>query len=183
MALLESKPGALGQTLPEFKLNDPFGNSYASNELAGPKGLLIGVTCNHCPYAKAVWGRLIDIAAQALSLGIKTVAINPNLNPAYPDDSPEAMKAEIKIRGINFPYLVDEDQSVARELGAVCTPEFFLYNSQNILVYHGRLDDNWQDEAKVTRQELLEAVKALGSGTVIAEDQRPAMGCSIKWVE
>ncbi len=182
MALTESRPGALGASLPTFTLADPFGRSFASTELAGARGLLVAVTCNHCPYAKAVWGRLIALADEARPLGIHTVAINPNLNPDYPEDSPQAMQAEIRTRGIPFPYLVDVDQSVARSLGAVCTPEFFLYDADGVLVYHGRLDDNWQDPGRVTRQELRDAVRALAQGRPVPGEQRPALGCSIKWV-
>ena len=182
MALTESRAGALGAAMPEFTLPDAEGRTHRSAELPGPKGLLLVVTCNHCPYAKAVWSRLIALANEVAPLGVNTVAINPNLNPDYPEDSPEGMKAEVRARGIQFPYLVDGDQSVARALGAVCTPEFLLYDADRRLVYHGRLDDNWQDPARVTRQELREAVLALAEGRPIAADQRPAMGCSIKWV-
>lgn len=182
MALTESRPGAPGAAMPEFTLQDASGRTFRSADLPGPQGLLIAVTCNHCPYAKAVWDRVIALSAKAAAQGVNTVAINPNLNPDYPDDSVDAMRAEIRARGIPFPYLVDADQSVARALGAVCTPEFFLYDATGTLAYHGRLDDNWKDPDRVTRHELADAIDALAAGRPVATDQRPALGCSIKWV-
>jgi len=183
MALVESRGRAAGDVLPEATLHDPDGRPVEVASLAGPKGLLVAITCNHCPYAQAVWPRLIDLAEHAKGLGIATVAVNPNLNPAYPDDSPREMKAEIARRGIAFPYLADMDQSFARALSAACTPEFFLYDAGRRLAYHGRLDDDWKDASRVTRHELRDAIEALASGQPIATDPRPSMGCSIKWVE
>lgn len=116
-------------------------------------------------------------------LGVATVAVNPNLHPDYPDESLEGMSRAISRWGIDFPYLADADQSLVRVLGAVCTPEFFLYDAQRTLVYHGRLDDHWQDESRVTRQELREAILALVEGRPIPEEQHPSKGCSIKWLE
>ena len=182
MALTESRPGALGAAMPVFELKDASGRNVRSADLPGPKGLLIAVTCNHCPYAKAVWDRLIALAGKAAAQGVNTVAINPNLNPDYPEDSVEAMQAEVRARGIPFHYLVDADQSVARALGAVCTPEFLLFDATGTLVYHGRLDDNWKEPDRVTRHELAEAIDALASGRPIGSDQHPAVGGSSKWV-
>ncbi len=182
MALTESRVAALGSTMPEFTLADADGKMHRSADLAGPQGFLLVVTCNHCPYAKAIWKRLVALAGDVAGRGINTVAINPNLNPDYPEDSPEGMKAEIRARGIQFPYLVDGDQAVARALGALCTPEFFLFDGGGLLVYHGRMDDNWQEPDRVTRHELRDAVMALADGRPIDADQRPALGCSIKWV-
>lgn len=181
MALLESVVVPLGTKMPSFELKDPHGKSYAGRELYGPKGLLVVFTCNHCPYAIAVWPRLIRLAKHAKTLGINTVGINPNIHPNYPEDAPERMIAKIKEWGIDFPYLVDETQKVADSFKAQCTPDIYLFNSQEDLVYHGRMDDNWQDENKVTRQELKEAVENLAAGCPVSQDQRPSMGCSIKW--
>ena len=181
MALMESVGDQLGTRLPAFALGDPFGARHDSTRLSGPKGLLIAVTCNHCPYAIALWPRLIELARDARRLGIGVVALNPNLNPAYPDDSPEAMKAKIQEWGIDFPYLIDEDQQVARALKAQCTPEFYLYDAEAILVYHGRLDDNWKEPEGVTSEELRHAITSLAAGQAISPTQNPALGCSIKW--
>jgi len=181
MALLESISVPLGSDMPSFQLQDPDGKNYQSSELPGEKGLLVVFTCNHCPYAQALWPRVIRLAKFAEPLGINTIAINPNINPNYPDDAPEAMKTFIEKMGIPFPYLVDESQEVARVFQAQCTPDLYLYNATGKLVYHGRVDDNWKDESAVTKEELKEAISCLARGEEISSVQKPSMGCSIKW--
>ncbi|HLA69490.1 MAG TPA: thioredoxin family protein [Bacteroidota bacterium] len=178
---VESIEIPLGTTLPAFQLPDTNGTLHSSDRLLGPKGLLVIFTCNHCPYAKAVWPRSIVLALHAKILGIHTVGINPNIHPNYPEDAPEVMKEKIKEWGISFPYLIDESQNVAREYKAQCTPDIYLFDRNKNLVYHGRVDDNWQDESKVTRNELREAIDNLSSGKPISGKQFPSMGCSIKW--
>ena len=182
MVLLESVIVPLGSRMPDFELNDPFGKLYSSASLFGERGLLVVITCNHCPYAIAVWPRVIRLAQYARGMKIQTVAVNPNINPHYPDDAPEKMKDKIKQLGIDFPYLIDEAQTLARQLKAQCTPDIYLYDAQHKLVYHGRIDDNWKDEASITREELKEALNNLASGQPIDPKQMPSMGCSIKWV-
>jgi len=181
MALIESTRIALGTEMPDFKLNDPDGTAFEGRSLYGEKGLLLVVTCNHCPYAVAVWPRLIRLAKHAQSLGIETAAVNPNIHPDYPDDAPPKMKEKIEEWGIDFPYLVDEDQDLAKRLKAQCTPDIYLFDKDRKLAYHGRIDDNWKEEARVTRQELKTAVEALAAGASVPADQKPSMGCSIKW--
>jgi len=181
MVLLESIDIPLGTTMPEFALMNPTGTLYRSSELYGSKGLLFIVTCNHCPYAIAVWPRLIRLAKYAKQLGINTAAINPNIHPGYPEDQPEVMLEKIKEWGITFPYLVDEDQNVAKEFKAQCTPDIYLFDGNHSLVYHGRIDDNWQDESAVTKEELKEAITNLAEGQTITSKQNPTIGCSIKW--
>jgi len=182
MALMTSSTGALGARLPAHRLVRPEGGFVDLESLAGERGLLLAVTCNHCPYAQAVWPRLVRLAREVRSLGVATVAVNPNLHPDYPDDSLEGMLRAVSRWEIDFPYLADADQSLARALGAVCTPEFFLYGPGGTLVYHGRLDDHWQDEARVTRQDLREAILAMVEGRPVPAEQHPSMGCSIKWL-
>ena len=181
MTLLESLEIPLGTEIPEFKLKDPYGAFVRSDHLFGEKGLLVVFTCNHCPYAVAVWPRLIRIADYFNDLGVSTVAINPNINPNYPEDSPDNMKKKIEELGIGFPYLVDDTQETARRFKAQCTPDIYLFDKDHKLVYHGRIDDNWRDEKEVTREELKEAVKSLSNGKPISDKQHPSMGCSIKW--
>lgn len=181
MSLLESIEVALGSPMPAFALQDPFGEVHRPADVAGPEGTLVAITCNHCPYAKAIWPRFVELAAQARTLGVGVVAINPNLNPRYPDDSPEAMRRAIVDWHVSFPYVVDESQQVTRAFGAQCTPEFFLYDANDRLVYHGRFDDNWKEPEKVTREDLKDALEAMAAGREVDEVQHPALGCSIKW--
>lgn len=183
MTLLESIDIPLGTAMPGFELKDPDGKAYQSDHLFGEKGLLVVFTCNHCPYALAVWPRIIRLSKDAARLGIHAVAINPNIHPNYPDDAPQKMKEKIREWGIPFPYLVDETQEVARAFKARCTPDIYLFDKGKELAYHGRVDDSWKDETKVTRQELKEAIESLASGKPISKEQHPSMGCSIKWRE
>lgn len=182
MALLESIIIPLGTSLPDFKLKNPSGEEFEGATLSGDKGLLIGFLCNHCPYAIAVWPRFVRLAQYAKGLGINAVAINSNINPDYPEDSPEEMIKKIREWNIDFPYLVDEGQNTARAFKAQCTPDIFLFNSEKKLVYHGRIDDNWQDEESATKEELKEAIDQCASGQEISKDQKPSLGCSIKWL-
>ena len=182
MPLLESKPIKLGTIMPDFTLKTPDKKTINGFSQIGKKGLLIIFTCNHCPYAQAIWDRIIKLEKEINPLGINTIAINPNINPQYPEDSPEAMLEEIKSRKINFPYLIDEDQSIARKYDAQCTPDIYLLDSEKKLVYHGRLDDNWKDESRVKVQDLKNAALALVNEKEISSQQIPSMGCSIKWV-
>lgn len=183
MALLESIEISLGTKMPDFELKDPYGKIFKSNEFYGEKGLLVVFTCNHCPYAQAAWSRLIRLAGYSKNLGMNTVAINPNINPDYPDDSPEEMKKRIKEWDLDFPYLVDETQKVAKEFQAQCTPDIYLFDKEHKLVYHGRFDDNWKDETKVKKEDLKDAVEALANSKSMPKKQYPSMGCSIKWIK
>ena len=182
MALLESILILLGSKMPEFKLKDPNGTEYEGRKLYGDRGLLVVFTCNHCPYSMAVWPRVIRLAQYAKGMRINTIAINPNINPEFPDDAPDKMLVKIEELGIDFPYLCDSTQDVARAFKAQCTPDIFLFSKNHELVYHGRIDDNWQDENKVTREELKDAINAYASGLEAPKKQYPTMGCSIKWL-
>jgi len=181
MALLQSIMIPLGTAMPRFTLQDPLGKKYKDTELYGPQGLLVGFFCNHCPYALAVWQRFIRVAEYARTVRIGTAAINPNIHPDYPEDAPDKMLVKIKEWDLQFPYLVDDTQTVARDFKAQCTPDIFLFNHERKLIYHGRIDDNWQDEAKVTREELKEAITNYVTGQPLSTTQMPCMGCSIKW--
>ncbi len=137
--------------------------------------------CNHCPYAKAIEGRLLELEKDYRDRGFRFVAISANDAATYPDDSFANMKKRSDERGYGFPYLYDESQSVARAFGAVCTPDLYVFDRDRKLAYHGRLDDSPMDAAKVKRRELREAVDALLAGRSPEAHQNPSIGCSIKW--
>ncbi len=181
MALLESVKVPLGTLMPSFALRDPSGKEFRGDDLFGDRGLLVIFTCNHCPYANAVWPRLARLGVYAAGMRLGVVAINPNINPDFPDDAPGKMAGKARELGLTFPYLADETQSVAKAFKAQCTPDIYLYNKNKELVYHGRIDDNWKDEDAVTREELKEAMNNLAAGIPVDKKQMPAMGCSIKW--
>ncbi|MFQ5518663.1 MAG: thioredoxin family protein [Mariprofundus sp.] len=183
MALVGSVHINYGTKILDFTLKDAEGTAYQSRDLMGSKGLLVVVTCNHCPYAIAVWPRVIRLAKAIREKGVNTVAINPNIHPDYPEDSPAAMQEKIKEWGIDFPYLVDDKQAVSKALGAQCTPDIYLYNSDGELYYHGRIDDYWKDESKVSTEELAPAVDAMVAGEDAPAIQHPTISCSIKWLD
>ena len=142
--------------------------------------LVVIFTCNHCPYAKAVEDRLIELGNN-YSKNVDFVLISSNDAENYPADSPEKMAEQARNKKYPFPYLFDETQEVAKAYSAVCTPDIFLYNSERRLEYRGRLDDNWQDQNQVTREELKMAIEAILNGKEIDFEQIPSMGCNIKW--
>lgn len=181
MALIHSHTIPLGTLLEHFELADPHGVRYSSQTLYGKGGFLIAIMCNHCPYANAIWKRLNAVAEFAKKLDINTVAINPNIHPNYPEDSPAHMVDKIEKLGIEYPYLIDTEQSVSKSLGAVCTPDIFLFDGEGKLYYHGRLDDNWRDEKSVQEEDLREAIMLLFSKQEPPKIQHPSQGCSIKW--
>ena len=181
MALVESVNINPGTSMPDFSLSTPDGTAYSTSSAMGEKGLLVAFTCNHCPYAIAIWPRLIACATWAESQGIHTVAINPNIHPSYPEDDPTHMLQRIEEWGIPFPYLIDQEQEVAAAYQAQCTPDLYLLDANQCMFYHGRLDDSWQDETLVSQQDLQQAMEHLIHDKMPPEPQHPSMGCSIKW--
>ncbi len=179
MTLLESTMVPLGSPCPAFSLPGVDGRDWAREDFQAPL-LLVVVMCNHCPYVQSVDDR-INALAKRFTGECAVVGINPNDAVAYPEDSFEAMRERASAKGFVFPYLHDEDQAVARRFGAVCTPDFFLYDQERRLRYRGRLDDSWKDPAAVKHEELKAAIEALLAGAETEPMQRPSMGCSIKW--
>lgn len=179
MALMESGMVALGTPCPDFRLPGVDGRMWARDDFRAEL-LLVVVMCNHCPYVQAVDDR-INLLARACAGRCEVVAINSNDAAAYPEDSFEAMRARAEAKGYTFPYLHDEDQSAAKAFGAVCTPDFFLYDRARKLRYRGRLDDHWKDPEGVRKRDLRDAIEALLEGREVDPVQRPSMGCSIKW--
>ncbi|MBF0160431.1 MAG: thioredoxin family protein [Magnetococcales bacterium] len=137
--------------------------------------------CNHCPYVQAVEERLITLASELADRGVRLIGINSNDTINYPEDSFDNMQRRAKAKKYSFDYLFDASQQVARAYGAVCTPDFFVYNQSRHLCYRGRLDDSPRDATQVKQQELKAAVIALLEQQPVASLQHPAMGCSIKW--
>lgn len=183
MALMKSAQLELGVELEDFSLKDARGKVHTLEELFGKRGMIIAIMCNHCPYSNAMWKRFQKIAEFAMKLDISSVAINPNIHPNYPEDSPAHMLDKIEEFDLGMPYLVDSDQKVSKSLGATCTPEFFLFDEDKKLFYHGRLDDNWHDERGVKEEDLREAVIALFGKQEPPKEQHPSQGCSIKWID
>lgn len=183
MVLLESKKIGIGTLASDFSLTGTDDREYSLQDFDGAKGVVIIFMCNHCPYVQAQWGRFVELQAKYLSEGIRFVGINSNFNPDYPEDSFEKMKEYVSDYNMNFPYLQDPTQEVAKQFGAVCTPDIFVYDGDKRLFYHGRLDDNWKDADAVTKRDLDEALSALISGKDFDGVQSPSMGCSIKWRE
>ena len=181
--LLSTPTVKTGWQAEPFTLSDPDGKSYSLQDLYGEKGLLIAFICNHCPYVKAVVDRFAADARALQSEGINVVAIMPNDYQKVPADSPANMKRFAKQHGFSFPYLIDEDQSVARAYDAVCTPDFFGFDANGQLQYRGRIDDARMDDATNRKPELLEAMRQIAATGKGPEEQHASMGCSIKWRE
>lgn len=139
--------------------------------------------CNHCPYVKAVEERILTLARSFDKNQVAFVAICSNDPNEYPEDSFENLKKRWEEKEYSFPYLHDKSQAVAISFDAVCTPDFFVYDKNRKLAYRGRLDDNWKEPLKVTREDLKHAIEALLKGERPGEQQYPSMGCSIKWLE
>lgn len=172
----------LGTQAPEFNLPDPKGKKHKLADAGQAKAFLVVFMCNHCPYVKHLKTALVDFAKTYQPRGLAMFGINSNNWLSHPEDSPAKMQVDIDQYGYTFPYLVDESQEVAKAYGAVCTPEFFLFDSARKLTYHGRFDESTPGNGrKVTGADLARALDAILSGEPAMRDQTPAMGCSIKW--
>ncbi|MBT6069362.1 thioredoxin family protein [Candidatus Peregrinibacteria bacterium] len=183
MALLYSEMVPLGVQAHDFSLKGIDDEMHSLADYSKKSVLVIVFMCNHCPYVQAVWQRLNEIQSDYEDRRVQLIGINPNaVNPNYPEDNFEEMKKAPEEFEMNFPYLIDEDQSVARAYGAVCTPDIFVYDSDRELAYRGRIDDNWQDEGSVSKWDLREALDVILDGEEVSSDQYPCMGCSIKWL-
>ena len=167
---------------PDFSLPATDGQTYRFGDIAGENGTLLMFICNHCPYVLAVLDRIVRDATDLNALGIGVAAICSNDADAYPADSFDNMKVLAKERSFPFPYLHDEDQSVARAYGAACTPDFFGFNRDGGSQYRGRLDASRADAGPSDlRRDLFEAMKQVASTGRGPAEQTPSMGCSIKW--
>lgn len=182
MVLTETPICNFGQAAKDFTLPGIDGKHWDLKDCRGEKGTLIMFICNHCPYVKAIQDRLVQTTKELMEHGISSVAIMPNDPTDYPEDSFENMKKMARDFGYPFPYLYDESQSVAKDYGAVCTPDFFGYNADLELQYRGRLDaSGMQPAATGTKRELFEAMIGTAETGRGPKEQIPSMGCSIKW--
>jgi thiol-disulfide isomerase/thioredoxin len=171
----------LGTGAPDFRLTSFDGKVTALADFADARGLVVAFICNHCPFVKHIRNELARFAREYQPRGIAVVAINSNDIQAYPDDGPEGMASEARSAGYSFPYLLDETQDVARAYRAACTPDLFLFDAQRKLVYRGQFDDSRPNKGSATGADLRAACDAVLAGTQVATNQKPSIGCSIKW--
>jgi|SRR6185312_3818595 len=183
MSLTFSPQDELGLDCPDFSLPGVDEHVHSLAEYKNGKPLVVMFICNHCPYVKAVEDRLIQLGHDLKKLSVNLVAICSNDSTDHPEDSFEGLQQRAKEKNYPFPYLHDETQEIAEEFGAVCTPDFFVYDKNLKTAYRGRMDDSWKDASKVTKRELFEAVQLLLQNKPLPQKQIPTMGCNIKWKE
>jgi len=172
----------LGTQAPDFELPNVDGRLVGLAEAAGPQGTVVMFICNHCPFVKHVADQLASLSRDYQPRGIGFVAISANDVASHPADSPEQMVREAEERGYCFPYLYDETQDVAKEYHAACTPDFYLFDGQRKLVYRGQLDASRPgSDIPVTGSDLRAAMDAVLAGRAPLADQKPSIGCNIKW--
>ncbi len=172
---------ALGTSAPPFSLLDGTGKRYALEDFAGSRALLVAFICNHCPYVKHILEGFVGFAREYGAKGLAVIAINSNDASAHPADGAQHMVRIAAEKGFDFPYLIDEDQTVAKAYQAICTPDFFLFDAARKLVYRGQFDASRPGNGSpVTGSDLRAAVDALFAGRSL-ERQIPSIGCSIKW--
>lgn len=192
MVLIDDNSTALqiGDLMPDFSLPATDGMTVSPTTIRDPIAVMI-FTCNHCPYALAYEDRIMELAKKFDQEGVQFVLINSNDAENYPEDSFEKMKERHDEKGYFFPYCYDEDQSVAKAYGALCTPHCFVFahpvstekDEGRVLKYKGRVDDNWKDADAVTEHNLHDAIMALVKGEDPPMHEVNAIGCSIKWKE
>jgi thiol-disulfide isomerase/thioredoxin len=173
---------SIGTISPDFNLKATDNNSYRLSSFSDKKLLVITFTCNHCPFVKAYEDRLIQIQKDYSDKSVSLVAINSNETINYPEDTFEKMQIRVTEKSYNFPYLRDEDQSVASSYGASFTPEIFVFDIDRKLRYHGRIDDN-KDPDNVTSSDLRNALDELLSEHDVTRSETHGIGCSIKWAK
>lgn len=182
MALTFTPQVELGDVCHDFTLPATDGKTYSLKDFTNGHPLVILFICNHCPYVQAIEDRLIQLGQDLKAKNIPMVAISSNDAITHPEDSFANMQKRASEKNYSFIYLYDETQNVAKKFGAVCTPDYFVYDKNLKLAYRGRLDDSWKDPSKVTKRELYEAVLLLEKDSTVSLEQTPSMGCSIKWI-
>lgn len=182
MSLTPSTMLDLGTAAPDFCLPDTDGKQVCRDDFKDDPALLVIFMCNHCPYVKHIRQALAAFAHEYRQKGLAIVGINSNDAVSHPDDSPEKMAEETRLAGYEFPYLYDETQEVAKAYRAACTPDFFLFDRERKLVYRGQFDDSRPgSDVPVTGADLRRAADAVLAGRPVSPEQRPSIGCNIKW--
>lgn len=172
----------LGTPAPSFSLPDTAGKVVSLDDYKGSPALLVVFLCNHCPFVKHVLPQFVELAREYQQRGAGIVGINSNDVSHYPDDAPEKMAELSKAMDFPFPYLYDESQQVARSYGAACTPDFYLFDKDGRLVYRGQMDDSRPGNGRpVNGADLRAAMDAVLAGQPVSDDQKPSIGCNIKW--
>jgi len=183
MVSLQTPICDFGWEAPDFKLSGIDGNTYTLADVRGPRGTLVMFICNHCPYVKAIRPRLVSDLSELKVMGVNAVAIMSNDPSDYPEDSFDNMRLVAEEYGFGFPYLLDATQSVAKAYGAVCTPDFFGFNSDLELQYRGRFDESRKETSpEGVRRDLFEAMSEVAKTGHGPKEQIPSIGCSIKWI-
>lgn len=172
----------LGVKAPDFSLPDVSGEMVSLSDFADAPALLVVFMCNHCPYVIHVADGLARLAAEYQQRGVAVVGINSNDTATYPEDSPKNMAKEVKRRRYSFSYLYDESQEVAKEYRAACTPDFYVFDRQRKLVYRGQMDSSRPGGGdEVTGKDLRAALDAVLENRPVSANQKPSLGCNIKW--
>ncbi|UCG53240.1 MAG: thioredoxin family protein [Candidatus Latescibacterota bacterium] len=173
----------LGTPMPTFSLTDAVtGKTVTGTDNAGSRATLVMFICNHCPFVKHVMDEFGRLANDYLPQGVGIIAINSNDKENYPQDAPDRMKELVADKGWQFPFLFDENQDVAKIFRAACTPDFFLFDGERRLVYRGQLDDSRPgNNIPVSGKDLRAALDAVLSGELVPANQKPSVGCNIKW--
>ena len=173
----------LGSPAPAFSLPGTDGKTHSLSDFGGAKALCVIFSCNHCPYAQAYEGRMVELQAKYGPQGTQLLVINSNDSDGYPEDSFDNMKLRSKEQGYNFPYLRDESQELAKAYGAQRTPHIFLFDNSRKLAYIGRIDDNYKDASAVKAHELADAIEDILAARPVRVPETFAVGCTIKWKE
>ena len=182
MALTPSTMLPLGTIAPDFNLPSTDNSPVALADFAGAKALLVMFICNHCPFVKHLRSALAELGTTYSARGVAIVAISSNDPVAYPADSLEKMAEEKAAAGYSFPYLFDASQDVAKAYRAACTPDFYVFDAEQRLVYRGQFDDSRPGDGKpVTGRDLKSALDSVLAQQPVSSEQRPSIGCNIKW--
>jgi len=188
MALTESLMAELGKQAPSFELpitnpgvDDLHGGVRSLDDYEDAQAVVVIFMCNHCPYVKHIEDALVDVASAYQAKGVRFIGISANDAEKYPADSFERMTDRAKEKGFPFPYLYDETQEVARDYGALCTPDFFVHDENRALVYRGRFDETRPDQGDAHGGDLSQALDELLDHGSVEMEQHPSMGCNIKW--